>query len=75
MTILVDPAQSTVTHPTAIKLFARRQPGGMGLRCCRAQLQEGYPTEGVWRVRNIGLQAAQWVFGGGLGHARSNPHY
>jgi carbohydrate-binding DOMON domain-containing protein len=31
--------------------------------------QEGYPTEGVLRVRNIAPDAAQWVFGGGGGYA------
>ena len=33
--------------------------------------QEGYPTEGVWRVRNVEPNAAQWAFGGGLGYANS----
>jgi hypothetical protein len=31
--------------------------------------QEGYPTEGVWRVRNVAPSKAQWVFGGGTGDA------
>ncbi|MBN1267579.1 MAG: hypothetical protein JXA25_18955 [Anaerolineales bacterium] len=29
--------------------------------------QEGYPSSGVWRVRDVGLDAEQWVFGGGTG--------
>ncbi|MGC9025861.1 MAG: glucodextranase DOMON-like domain-containing protein, partial [Chloroflexia bacterium] len=27
--------------------------------------QEGYPSSGVWRVRDVEPQAAQWRFGGG----------
>jgi len=26
--------------------------------------QEGYPSTGVWRVRNVSAEAAQWSFGG-----------
>jgi alpha-amylase/alpha-mannosidase (GH57 family) len=33
--------------------------------------QEGYPTEGVWRVRNVAPSSAQWVFGGGTGDANA----
>jgi alpha-amylase/alpha-mannosidase (GH57 family) len=33
--------------------------------------QEGYPTEGVWRVRNVAPSKAQWVFGGGTGEANA----
>jgi len=28
--------------------------------------QEGYPSAGVWRVRDVELQSAQWRFGGAL---------
>ncbi|MDY6845826.1 MAG: glucodextranase DOMON-like domain-containing protein, partial [Chloroflexota bacterium] len=31
--------------------------------------QEGYPAEGVWRVRDISLESAQWLFGGSSGDA------
>jgi alpha-amylase/alpha-mannosidase (GH57 family) len=31
--------------------------------------QDGYPTEGVWRVRNVEAESAQWAFGGSTGGA------
>ncbi len=31
--------------------------------------QDGYPTEGVWRVRNVEAESGQWAFGGGSGGA------
>nr|MBC8263745.1 hypothetical protein [Anaerolineales bacterium] len=26
--------------------------------------QEGYPSGGVWRIRDVNVEAAQWRFGG-----------
>ena len=68
MTILVDAAQSTVTIRVPISFLPNGNPEEWAFAAVVLG-QEGYPTEGVWRVRNIGLQSAQWVFGGGEGHA------
>ena len=68
MNILVDPAQSTVTIRVPMSFLPEGNPEEWAYAAVVLS-QEGYPTEGVWRVRNIGLQSAQWVFGGGPGHA------
>jgi carbohydrate-binding DOMON domain-containing protein len=31
--------------------------------------QEGYPSTGVWRVRDVGVEADQWLIGGGTGES------
>ena len=68
MTILVDSAQSTVTIRVPLSFLPEGNPEEWAYAAVVLG-QEGYPAEGVWRVRNIGLQSAQWVFGGGTGHA------
>jgi len=62
--ILVDPAARTVTLRVPRQVFGEGDPGTWGYVAVVLG-QEGFPSTGVWRVRDVEPQAAQWRFGGG----------
>jgi alpha-amylase/alpha-mannosidase (GH57 family) len=63
MVVVADPGQSKIT----IKV-PRSVLGGDPESWAYAAVvlgQEGYPSSGVWRVRDVNVRAEQWRFGGG----------
>ncbi len=62
--IIVDPAARTVTLRVPRSLFGEGDPGTWGY-VAAVLSQEGFPSTGVWRVRDVNPTAAQWRFGGG----------
>jgi alpha-amylase/alpha-mannosidase (GH57 family) len=61
--IIVDPANSTVTLRVPRNAFGEGDPAQWGY--VSAVLgQEGYPSTGVWRVRDVIASSEQWKFGG-----------
>lgn len=62
--ILVDPAARTVTLRVPRQVFGEGDPRTWGYVAVVLG-QEGFPATGVWRVRDVEPQAAQWRFGGG----------
>jgi carbohydrate-binding DOMON domain-containing protein len=67
----VDAAFSIIADPVQRKVTVRVPKAVLGdtpekWRYLAVVLgQEGYPSSGVWRVRDVEPQAAQWRFGGG----------
>jgi alpha-amylase/alpha-mannosidase (GH57 family) len=61
--IIVDPANSTVTLRVPRSAFGDGDPAKWGY-VAAVLGQEGYPTTGVWRVRDVNQAAEQWRFGG-----------
>ena len=61
--ILVDPAARTVTIRVPRGVFVEGDPASWGYAAAVLG-QEGYPTAGVWRVRDVNEQNEQWRFGG-----------
>jgi hypothetical protein len=79
LNIISDPGQSKITIRVPKRVFAER----LGVSVQSLDLtswgylavvmgQEGYPSSGVWRVRDVNESAAQWRFGGAP--ASSNVH-
>jgi hypothetical protein len=66
MTIAVDPASSEVVVRVPLSFLPEGDPAEWAFAAAVLG-QEGYPTEGVWRVRNVSLYAAQYIFGGAPG--------
>jgi alpha-amylase/alpha-mannosidase (GH57 family) len=65
MKVIVDAAGNIVTIRIPLSFLPEGSP--MDWAYAAAVLgQEGYPAEGVWRVRNVSLFAAQYVFGGAV---------
>ena len=60
--ILVDPGARTVTLRVPRDLLAG-DPSQWGY-VVAVMGQEGYPSAGVWRIRDVEERAAQWRFGG-----------
>jgi carbohydrate-binding DOMON domain-containing protein len=60
--ILVDPGQSKVTVKVPKELLGD-DPQNWAYAVAVLG-QEGYPSTGVWRVRDVQASAAQWRFGG-----------
>ena len=61
--IIVDPASNSVTLRVPLTVFGDGDPtkwayAGVVLG------QEGYPSTGVWRVRDVTASSEQWYFGG-----------
>ena len=72
MKILVDPAARTVTLRLPRTLFGGGDPLDWGY-VVAVLGQEGFPSAGVWRVRDVEPNAGQWRFGGapeGRNHTR-----
>lgn len=63
MKILVDPAARTVTVRIPREALGGGDPADWGF-VVAVLGQEGYPSAGVWRVRDVEPRAAQWRFGG-----------
>ncbi|MEN4010903.1 MAG: glucodextranase DOMON-like domain-containing protein [Bellilinea sp.] len=63
MKILVDPAARTVTARVPRESLGGGDPASWGF-VVAVLGQEGYPSSGVWRVRDVEPQPAQWRFGG-----------
>lgn len=62
--ILVDPAANIVTIIVPKDVFGDGDPVNWGYAVILMG-QEGYPSPGVWRIRDIAESNAQWRFGGG----------
>ncbi|MDW8068889.1 MAG: glucodextranase DOMON-like domain-containing protein [Anaerolineae bacterium] len=62
--VIVDPAARTVTLRVPRSAFGEGDPAAWGYAAAVLS-QEGYPSSGVWRVRDVLPQAQQWRFGGG----------
>ena len=72
MRILVDPAARTLTLRLPRSVFGDGNPQEWGY-VVAVMGQEGFPSAGVWRVRDVERQPAQWRFGGapaGTNHTR-----
>ena len=63
--IVVDPAARTVTLRVPKDVFGEGDPEKWGY-AAMVLGQEGYPSSGVWRVRDVNEKSEQWRFGGGL---------
>ena len=71
LNIISDPGQSKITVRVAKKVFAESlglsvdalDPAAWGYLAV-VMSQEGYPSSGVWRIRDVNEAAAQWRFGG-----------
>lgn len=61
--IIVDPATQTVTLRVPLSTFGDGDPTKWGYAAVVLS-QDGYPSTGVWRVRDVNEQAAQWKLGG-----------
>jgi alpha-amylase/alpha-mannosidase (GH57 family) len=61
--IVVDPANSMVTLRVPRITFGEGDPAKWGYAAAVLG-QEGYPSLGVWRVRDVHQTAEQWKFGG-----------
>jgi alpha-amylase/alpha-mannosidase (GH57 family) len=62
--IIVEPDNGIVTVRVPLEYFGAGDPKEWGYATVVLS-QEGYPSEGVWRVRDVILAAAQWKIGGG----------
>lgn len=61
--LIVDPANKSVTLRVPREAFGEGDPAQWGYLAVVLG-QDGYPTTGVWRVRDIQAENAQWKFGG-----------
>lgn len=66
MTVVVDSARSEVVVRVPLGFLPEGDPADWAYAAAVLG-QEGYPSEGVWRVRNVSLFAAQYIFGGASG--------
>jgi hypothetical protein len=64
MKIIVDAAKNEVIIRVPLNFFGETQPEDWAFAAVVLG-QEGYPSEGVWRVRDVAPIAAQYQFGGG----------
>lgn len=63
--IIVDPGAQSVTMRVPREVLGDGDPATWGYTAVVLG-QEGYPATGVWRVRDVGVDAAEWRFGGGV---------
>ena len=61
--LIVNPAQKTVTLRVPKEAFGEGDPAQWGYAAVVLS-QDGFPSTGVWRVRDIQASNAQWKFGG-----------
>ncbi|MBG0770520.1 MAG: glycoside hydrolase, partial [Anaerolineaceae bacterium] len=64
MTVVVDTANNQVVVRVPLSYLPEGDPADWGYAAAVLG-QEGYPTEGVWRVRDVSTYPAQYLFGGG----------
>jgi hypothetical protein len=62
--VVVDPAQSLVTIRVPKTAFGDNPDPAKWGYVAAVLGQEGFPAAGVWRVRDVEAQPAQWRFGG-----------
>jgi alpha-amylase/alpha-mannosidase (GH57 family) len=62
--VIVDTAKSTITLRVLRSVFGEGDPKTWGY-AAMVMSQEGYPSPGVWRVRDVKATSAQWRIGGG----------
>jgi alpha-amylase/alpha-mannosidase (GH57 family) len=62
--IIVDPAAQTITMRVPKEVFGDGNPAQWGYAAVVLS-QDGYPSTGVWRVRDVLPEAEQWKIGGG----------
>lgn len=63
MKILADAGQRTITVRIPLDVFGGGDPAQWGYTAVVLS-QEGYPSTGVWRVRDVEAKGAQWKIGG-----------
>jgi alpha-amylase/alpha-mannosidase (GH57 family) len=63
MKIMVDASQNAVVIRVPLSFLGEGNPEDWAYTAVVLG-QEGYPSEGVWRVRDVEPNAAQWRFGG-----------
>jgi carbohydrate-binding DOMON domain-containing protein len=71
MRIMVDPAQNAVVIRVPLSFLGEGNPEDWAYTAVVLG-QEGYPSEGVWRVRDVEPNAAQWRFGGAPAGSRNH---
>jgi len=64
MKIIVDAAKNAVIVRVPLSFLPEGDPASWGYAAAVLS-QEGYPSEGVWRVRDVDETPAQYLFGGG----------
>ena len=64
MKIIVDPAQNAVVIRVPLIFLDESDPADWAYTAVVLG-QEGYPAEGVWRVRDVAKTSGQYLFGGG----------
>jgi alpha-amylase/alpha-mannosidase (GH57 family) len=64
MKIIVDAAKNAVIVRVPLSFLPEGDPASWGYAAAVLS-QEGYPSEGVWRVRDVDEAPAQYLFGGG----------
>jgi hypothetical protein len=70
--VIVDAGSSTVTLRVPKTVFGDGDPAAWGYAAAVLS-QEGFPSAGVWRVRDGQATAAQWKFGGAPAGATNYP--
>ncbi len=63
MRVYVDAGKNAVVATVPVEFFGEGDPNSWAYAAVVLG-QEGYPAEGVWRVRDVSAQAAQYKFGG-----------
>ncbi len=66
MKIIADPANQTVTLRVPKDVFGEGDPAAWGYAAA-VMSQEGFPSTGVWRIRDVTAEGGQWKIGGGSG--------
>lgn len=66
MQIITNPGQRRVTISVPRRLLPEGDPATWGFAVTILS-QEGFPSSGVWRVRDVKQEAEQWRIGGGAG--------
>ncbi|MBI4927605.1 MAG: glycoside hydrolase [Anaerolineae bacterium] len=66
MKILVDTTAQSVSLRVPLSAFGEGDPATWGF-AAMVMGQEGFPSTGVWRVRDVTADGGEWRFGGGAG--------
>jgi carbohydrate-binding DOMON domain-containing protein len=66
LVIIANPGQRRVTISVPRRLLPEGDPGGWSFAVALLS-QEGFPSAGVWRVRDVEVDPEQWRIGGGTG--------
>ena len=66
MEIITNPGQRRVTISVPRRLLPESDPSAWAF-AVTVLSQEGFPSPGVWRVRDVMQEAEQWRIGGGTG--------